>query len=108
MRSWWNLPRESRRYQLHPFVVPNVSPGAKLTDCVVVSYETDNKLAEAFFAKMAGAEAIAMKGTVEDYDTRERRQGALTMWTGFTLTNPVLFVHEDVSDCSDSETGGDE
>ena len=108
MQSWWNLPRERRRRQLHPFVVPGVSPGAKLADSVVVSYEVDNKPAEAFFAKMAGAEAIAMKGTVEDYDSRERRQGALTRWSGFTLTSPVLFVDEDISDHSDSESEGED
>ncbi|KAH7037063.1 acyl-CoA N-acyltransferase [Microdochium trichocladiopsis] len=95
MTSWWNLPRERRRRQLHPYVIPNHVPGAKLADCVVICHEAANKPAAAFFGKMAGEDEAALQGTFEDYDMREGRQQALTQWSGMTLANPILFVDPD-------------
>ncbi|KXJ93671.1 GNAT domain-domain-containing protein [Microdochium bolleyi] len=101
MSSWWNLPRERRRRQLHPFVVPGKQPGERMPDCVVLAHESANEVGAAFYEKMVGAEAVALRGTFEDYDMREGKERLLTSFSGMTMTNPVMFVDPD-------EEGSDE
>ncbi|KAI0163108.1 GNAT domain-containing protein [Pestalotiopsis sp. NC0098] len=92
MDSWWKLPRERRRRQLHPFAVPGIEAGAKLVDHVAILYESSNEAADAFFTKMTSTEKVTLAGTSEEYDMREGRPRELINWSGMNVTNPVPFV----------------
>lgn len=98
MDSWWKLPRERRRRQLHPFAVPGIEAGAELVDHVTILYESSNEAADSFFAKMASTETVTLAGTSEEYDMREGRPKELIKWSGMTITNPVPFVDPEEED----------
>lgn len=89
MDSWWNLPRERRRRQLNPLVVPGLEPGASVVDSIILSWEVSNTAVTNFFAKVLGERLVALRGTAEDFDRREGRTHNLVKMYGLLVSNPV-------------------
>lgn len=101
MDSWWRLPREKRRRQLHPFVVPpGTEPGDMVTDGVGIAWEYSIKPANHFFAKVLNMSPVSHTGTFEDWDNREGREGDLTRWAGSLASNPVEVIVDEESEYS--------
>jgi RimJ/RimL family protein N-acetyltransferase len=91
MTSWWDLPREKRRYQLHPFfVAPDKEPGDEVADAVGFVWEETNDAARNFFTKMQqqATYTLAASGFFVDFDKREGREGTLVRWEGTLAVNP--------------------
>lgn len=103
--SWWKLPRERRRRQLNPIIVPGLEPGDNVIDSVIFQWESKDTHLTKFFAKVLGESVVAVKGTVEDFDRREGRTQNLITFHGMLLTNPIPFVDEDKGSDDDDDDG---
>jgi GNAT superfamily N-acetyltransferase len=100
--TWWALPRERRRFQLHPWGVVGIEPGSPLVDCVAMYWDKSNEAAEGFFGSVLDKRGVDvnMTGTFEDFDKREGSEtgGQVREWRGTAVPNPVPFVDEVESD----------
>ncbi|ROW11940.1 hypothetical protein VPNG_05270 [Cytospora leucostoma] len=90
MDSWWDLPREKRRHQLVPALVPGKAPGDEISESIVFQWEENNMRAREFFAKMLAQTPAAAEGIFESCDTREGREGNIVKWAGTLTGNPRL------------------
>lgn len=88
INSWWDLPRERRRHQLIPAVVPGVEPGDDVSEGVVFQWEEGNVVARNFFAKVLSQAPVSAEGAFESVDTREGREGNIVRWVGTLNPNP--------------------
>lgn len=89
MDSYWDLPREKRRYQLCPaFVSAEKEPGDEVADAVGFVWEDNNNAAKGFFGKMLGRASLEAAGFFVDYDRRDGREGNLVRWEGTLAANP--------------------
>lgn len=88
MDSWWDLPREWQRLQLHAAVTPDKEPGEKVIEGVVLQWEAGNDAAKAFFAKMLQQNPIAASGGFASIDRRPGREGNVVYLTGMLVANP--------------------
>ncbi|KAK6087833.1 GNAT N-acetyltransferase [Seiridium cupressi] len=88
MDSWWDLPRERRRHQLTPAVVPGKEPGDDVMEGVVFQWEEGNVPACNFFAKILKQAPASAEGSFESIDVREGREGNLVRWAGTLSANP--------------------
>lgn len=104
--SWWALPRQRRRRQLHPLALPDRAPGATIRDQVVIHYEATDKSADAFFNNVCKGMVIYVIGQAEDFDGREGRERDLKTWFGRTVVNPMGLGEDDGDDVNGSN-GGD-
>ncbi|KUI70715.1 hypothetical protein VM1G_06359 [Cytospora mali] len=90
MDSWWDLPREWRRVQLVPFLMPGKEPGDVATEGVVFQWEDGNEVAEGFFNKVLKNYRVFVSGSAASYDRRVGREGNTVTWKGVLAANPRL------------------
>lgn len=95
MQAWWGLPREYRRQQVHPFVVPGKEAGDRVMECVVHSWDKVNRVADKFFTKVVDQDPEPLKGAFEDFDHREGRRTDMVEFIGWTVPNPLLSERPD-------------
>lgn len=97
MDSWWDLPREWRRTQIIPALVPGLDAGSDVPECMVYQWEERNQRARDFFAKVLDQAPAAAEGGFESCDTREGREGEVVKWSGTVAQNPrpPLRVYDD-------------
>lgn len=88
MDSWWDLPRERRRHQLHPVIAADMEPGDKVTDCVAFVWDEANVPAHRFFDRMLGQTPVSLTGTFVEVDQREGKEGEVVRWAGTLTRNP--------------------
>ncbi|KAH6648174.1 acyl-CoA N-acyltransferase [Truncatella angustata] len=87
--TYWELPREKRRYQLCPaFVSAEKEPGDEVADAIGFVWEDTNTAARRFFGKLLGQASLEAAGFFVDYDRREGREGNLVRWEGTLAGNP--------------------
>lgn len=86
--SWWELPRQWRRLQLIPALVPDLDAGADVPEGLVLQWSADNVAAAAFCTKMLGQMPVSAEGFAECIDMRRGREGTLTKWAGLLSANP--------------------
>lgn len=86
---YWDLPREWRRHQLLPGIVPEgKEPGDKVIDHLEFVWESSNTMAGNFLCKALGKAPVSHEGFYEAFDFREGREGDLVKWGGQLLVNP--------------------
>lgn len=88
MDSWWALPREWQRQQLHAAVTSGKEPGDEVTEGVVFQWESGNDVAKHFFAKVLQQSPIAAGGGFASIDVRPGRLGSVVYLTGMLVANP--------------------
>ncbi|KAK6221624.1 hypothetical protein LQW54_001396 [Pestalotiopsis sp. IQ-011] len=87
--SWWQLPREMRRHQLLPLMVPGKDPGDEVIEGLGYVWEEDNLAARAFFAKVLKQKPVSATGSFVDFDRREGRDLELVRWSGTLEASPL-------------------
>lgn len=91
LSSWWELPREKRRYQLQPvFVSTGKEPGDEVADAVGFVWEDTNEAARNFINKMTqqGTYSLAASGFFVAVDSRDGRDPNILRWEGMLAKNP--------------------
>ncbi|KAK7403711.1 hypothetical protein QQX98_010514 [Neonectria punicea] len=88
MDSWWDLPRQRKRHQLHPIMAPGKEAGDEMLEGVVFHWEEGNDVARDFFAKVLEQAPVLVQGGYESIDEREGREGNLVHFTGSMAARP--------------------
>lgn len=101
MDSWWALPREWQRQQLHPAVTLGKQPGEKVTEGVVFQWEGGNDAAKHFFAQVLKQSPVAAGGGFASIDMRPGREGNVVYLTGMLVANPEPAPASESEDESD-------
>lgn len=97
MESYWNLPRQWRRLQILPVLVPDLDPGSDIEESVVFQWEAHNERAPLFFAKLLNQMPTSASGFLESRDMRDgKEEGSTVKWVGMAVKNPKPVPKPDV------------